>query len=271
MSDHLDAAAINAIADLGARAAQNANELKKCTITVIEGLPHVLNKPPEFEDPSPDTLEVDTLSGILALLPMVNESTSFAAIRDRTIEQLKEAGPFDATMLIVQDAETVVALPKAANRWGNRPTLVKADAPVASENFGRFLEQEPFAIWIETGFVQNEDSIYLIDRSRRIVAATEIAHTDTGVAQEASLKRSVSVNALKDNEVLKRRVKLAPYRTFREVAQPTSEFVFRIKDNGQGAPPTLALIEADGGTWEQEAMDNIAAFLKKDNLVTVIR
>src|SRR6266849_6465692 len=55
-------------------------------------------------------------------------------------------------------------------------------------------------------------------------------------------------------------VRLMPYRTFREVSQPESLFVVRMKRQ-DGAKPLVALFEADGGKWKLEAIDNIRAYL----------
>ena len=63
-------------------------------------------------------------------------------------------------------------------------------------------------------------------------------------------------------------VTLAPYRTFLEVEQPASKFIFRIKEGGQ-----LALFEADGGAWQHEAILNIKNYLieqLKDNNVIIL-
>lgn len=52
-------------------------------------------------------------------------------------------------------------------------------------------------------------------------------------------------------------VSLRPYRTFTEVEQPSSSFIFRAKTG-----PRFALMEADGGAWRSKAMKNIKAFLE---------
>jgi hypothetical protein len=52
-------------------------------------------------------------------------------------------------------------------------------------------------------------------------------------------------------------VVLAPYRTFVEVTQPESDFVFRMQ-NG----PRCALFEADGGAWKLTAMRHIKEYLQ---------
>ena len=54
-------------------------------------------------------------------------------------------------------------------------------------------------------------------------------------------------------------VELIPYRTFQEVGQPASKFVFRIGENND--IPIFKLIEAEGGIWKNEAVSNIKRYL----------
>lgn len=54
-------------------------------------------------------------------------------------------------------------------------------------------------------------------------------------------------------------VTLRPYRTFSEVEQPSSEFIFRINQLAN-----MALFEADGGKWRLDAINNIANYLKEE-------
>ncbi|MCP8859456.1 hypothetical protein LBW12_05385 [Latilactobacillus curvatus] len=54
-------------------------------------------------------------------------------------------------------------------------------------------------------------------------------------------------------------VGLAPYRTFNEVTQPTSNFVFRMREGMKSA-----IFEADGGAWKLEAMSNVKDFLTRN-------
>jgi hypothetical protein len=57
-------------------------------------------------------------------------------------------------------------------------------------------------------------------------------------------------------------VKLAPYRTFREIAQPASLFVLRLQTSRHGDKPECALFEADGGQWKLEAIQALATYLR---------
>ena len=57
-------------------------------------------------------------------------------------------------------------------------------------------------------------------------------------------------------------VSLIPYRTFLEVPQPASDFVFRISE-GRGGAPAFKLVAADGGLWKSQAVDNVKNYLVK--------
>jgi hypothetical protein len=48
---------------------------------------------------------------------------------------------------------------------------------------------------------------------------------DSGITQKVGMKTGA---VLKTTETLRPRVTLAPFRTFREVVQPASEFIFRV-------------------------------------------
>ena len=79
--------------------------------------------------------------------------------------------------------------------------------------------------------------------------------SDDGVSQAATIKTGVaSVNDVKvPNPVV-----LAPFRTFPEISQPESKFIFRMQSG-----PRAALFEADGGAWRNEAMMKIKACLEE--------
>ena len=78
---------------------------------------------------------------------------------------------------------------------------------------------------------------------------------DDGVSQVVAMSTGV---ASVEDVILPNRVKLKPYRTFVEVDQPESEFIFRVKEG-----ITFKLIEADGGAWRLEAIKNIKEYLEK--------
>lgn len=81
---------------------------------------------------------------------------------------------------------------------------------------------------------------------------------DDGVTQKATIKTGI---ASKGDAIIPNPVALKPYRTFTEVDQPESAFVFRMRE-GRAGGIECAIYEADGGAWEREAMESIKAYLK---------
>ena len=68
--------------------------------------------------------------------------------------------------------------------------------------------------------------------------------------------------ASKGEAIVPSPVTLKPFRTFVEVEQPLSNFVFRMKqDRYDGIQ--CALFEADGGAWKIAAMREIKTYLKE--------
>ncbi len=139
--------------------------------------------------------------------------------------------------------------------------------------FGKFYDSESFNIAMQACFTEYDQSskygIAGIDKadvlkfSRSVCARAEAGVDDDGITQEVTVKTSI---VSKENAVLPNPVKLCPYRTFAEIEQPESSFVFRV-NNGLG----FALFEADGGAWKNEARKRIKEYLTTaiPNLVVI--
>lgn len=70
-------------------------------------------------------------------------------------------------------------------------------------------------------------------------------------------------NAGKEDVIVPNPVTLRPYRTFLEVEQPESKFIFRIREGSDGQP-MFKLVEADAGLWKYEAVDAIKKYLTEN-------
>jgi hypothetical protein len=131
--------------------------------------------------------------------------------------------------------------------------------------FGVYLDLETMNVAIQTLFIQTPER----DAVLKVIGNVrdELVQTsgDDGVTQTVTAKAGVAiVQELK----VPNPVTLQPYRTFREVGQPASPFVLRMR-RGQGpVGPTAALFESDGGAWRLEAIANIHNWLK-DKLPTI--
>lgn len=138
-----------------------------------------------------------------------------------------------------------------------RENLVTVKANIPDFPYGKFIGSEEFLIHIRSKFIQNEDACKLLQFAGTTEAGTVAGYSDDGISQSATVKKGI---ASKGMEIVPNPVKLRPYRTFTEVEQPESEFIFRMKNFDDS--PGCALFEADGGAWKRAAMLNIKNHLE---------
>lgn len=104
------------------------------------------------------------------------------------------------------------------------------------------------------------DRALLLKFAGTVESGTLAEYGDDGVTQKATVKTGI---ASKGDAIVPNPVKLKPYRTFLEVDQPVSEFIFRMKqDKYDGV--LCALFEADGGAWKMEATERIKKYLESE-------
>lgn len=166
-------------------------------------------------------------------------------------------------MVEVLSYQGVRIVSRFTNDYGKREVLLSvglSDGEVFP--FGRFLPREEFVIGLQARFVQEQPVIDLLKTASTLEASIVSLSEDDGISQKTTVKQGV---ALKETVTVKGRVRLRPYRTFREVEQPASEFVFRLRSRG-GEVPECALFEADGGKWRLDAVLTIKRWLEERNL-----
>lgn len=118
--------------------------------------------------------------------------------------------------------------------------------------------------------IQDEETVLLMselneEREREILfkmagnveRKNDMAFSDDGKTQVATMQVGV---ASKADVIVPNPVTLIPFRTFQEVAQPESKFVFRI---GNTDTPEFKLIEAEGGIWKTKAVESIKEYFSK--------
>ena len=136
----------------------------------------------------------------------------------------------------------------------SRYQLYSARADVPGLRTG-YREREQALIELRSLFLQGDGTEYLLGLLSRMSEQSKVDTLDNGVTQTVETVQGV---ALKTSENIKPRVALAPFRTFLEVAQPESEFLLRVNENGD-----VGLFEADGGVWKLEAKQNICEYFQK--------
>jgi hypothetical protein len=162
--------------------------------------------------------------------------------------------------LVVEiESPTGIALhTELVGEFNQRFTPVYCTALVTEFPWGRFTDPEEFIIMAQSRFVETEDLAKIRQIVGNVKSEEVFQFSDDGISQQVTAKSGV---ARVENVVIPPRVKLAPYRTFIEIEQPESEFVFRARKAGE--LPHFALFEADGGAWRIEAMKRIKAYLEE--------
>ena len=139
-----------------------------------------------------------------------------------------------------------------------RETIVKVEALIPSFRYDHFIDHESFCISVQAKFMDDPatDKALLLKFAGTVEQGSVAEYGDDGVTQKATVRQGI---ASKTDAVVPNPVKLRPYRTFTEVVQPASDFIFRMKED-RGI--TCALFEADGGAWKNAAMKNIKEYLE---------
>ena len=146
-----------------------------------------------------------------------------------------------------------------------------AEAIVNEFAFDNYYDQERFLIELQSNFLQTADLLTIMQVSGNIKSGTTANYSDDGVSQKTTIKAGVELSDV----IVPNPVKLRPYRTFAEIEQPESSYIFRIKDNDRG--PAFKLVEADGGLWKNAVMKKIKDYLEyelndqiKEHKITII-
>ena len=162
-----------------------------------------------------------------------------------------------SNMIVAVENPTTVRLYSELDCNRDREYLMVAEAFLPNFNFNQFIDQESFCISLQSKFIQNQDRDLLLKFAGTVESGTVAQYGDDGVTQKATVKTGL---ASKSEAILPNPVRLKPFRTFIEIDQPESNFVFRMRE-GRGVE--CAIYEADGGAWQIEAMQRIKAYLQE--------
>lgn len=193
------------------------------------------------KEPLPAVLEVHTLSGLVDYLS-------------------KDVDKLDKTKLFIHVCSPVKVDLRAHFKDGfcERAEYIAATFEPPNIQCGQYANLESFIIGLQAFFVPTDTSraILAIIGNLRDENITDFA--DDGITQAVTAKKGVSMRA---TVPVPNPVRLKPYRTFPEIDQPESLFVFRMKKQ-EGDAPMCGLWEADNKQWKIEAVKGIAAWLQ---------
>jgi hypothetical protein len=187
--------------------------------------------------------------------------STLGAIRDYLAVNV-DANRLDEMMIHVQSPTSIALLNRIEEIEPHFRRMVMANASalgsVSNGAYGQYQDSETFTIWLMTNFVHSDDRARLLALIASIKDSGSLTVSDDGMSQSVATQRGA---VFTNRETVNNPFMLAPFRTFREVEQPESPFVLRMR-RVEGEAPKLALFECDGGAWQIAAIANVSAWLK---------
>lgn len=221
--------------------------LRRPTTVNVAGRTYSTDKLIEVIEPTVDRLGVTTLNALIGYL----QADCDLMIENREVDRM--------TAHVVSPTCVKLYAP-ATGDFKVRPEIMEAKPLLREIPFGRYISGEEMVVLLQSCFVRNEgDWAKVLALAGNVSAGATRDYTDDGMSQAVTARVGV---ASKADVVVPNPVMLAPYRTFPEIKQPVSSFVFRARSNGADSAPSFALFEADGGAWRIEAMQSIAEWLQ---------
>ncbi|MBC2100605.1 hypothetical protein [Listeria booriae] len=190
----------------------------------------------EVKEPEAETLGITTLTGL--------------------VNYIQSEFDGDDSVIVQVVSPTQVRVLSRMKKDKSRDLFVSVKAIVPDFQFGQFYDTEAFNIKMQSLFLKNNDRDIILQVVGSIKEENVRTVGDDGVSQSVVARAGVG-NA--KNILVPNPVSLAPYRTFLEVQQPESEFIFRMKDG-----PYAAIFEADGGAWKNTAIRRIEEYLLRE-------
>lgn len=211
-----------------------------------------LRKDPVIYDKAGREFTTDRLTELTPSRPEALKVHTLGAIVDY-LKNIPDPIYTEAEFIVHIESYDRVTLFEAATS-GARTKIMQAEAITPKIIFENFLDPEKFIIMMQSMFVKGVGDVAAVMAVSGNVRDEKVKNvSDDGVSQSVVAKTGV---ARVSDVTVPNPVTLAPYRTFTEITQPASPFVFRIQDG-----PKMALFEADGGAWKVEAIDRIKTFL----------
>lgn len=212
--------------------------LGKTEVIEIDGQKYSTNGLDHIKNPRPADIDITTLTGLVDYIK--------SGIDKHASEKL----------LVHVLSPKAVKVYSALKNDANRDCYIECSALTPAIHFDRFIDSENFNIMMQSCFAANYDSTVILKVVGNIKEENVRQTGDDGVSQVVTAKVGIAKVA---DVMVPNPVVLRPFRTFAEVEQPESKFIFRMKDG-----PACALFEADGGAWKNEAMQNIKRYLETE-------
>ena len=177
------------------------------------------------------------------------------------VDYLKEQpdGDLGQYIISVEGTKTVELTTAIYGKFNQRSTIMSSAAMIPEFSFGKFVSSEQFIIDLQSKFMETPDREILKKIVGNIKGETVRSFGDDGVSQKVSIKQGIATVA---EAVVPNPVRLAPFRSFPEIFQTQSDFIFRMREGSNGVE--MALFEADGGAWRIRTIENIKDWIEKE-------
>lgn len=213
----------------------------------FHGIDYTYGRPAPVIPPQPKPLELESLTGLVEYVLLNRDQVT----------------PDDCIIQIV-DASTVTLFGRLDPVYKTRPVFATANLSRIFKQFqfNQWHDHEEFMIKLYSLFQPDKDKklARFIDTVRKAKRIEEDVSEDEKASMKRTQSRGIDIPGDRDAFVSA----LKPFRTFVEVDQPESQFIFRIRESM--ADLECALFECDGGAWVNTVRENIKLYLQA-NLV----
>lgn len=215
------------------------------TIHEIDGRKWCGSKMYPFVPPSPKSVEIHTLDGVIRW--METEEIDFS----QCIIWIPDWNSVSCSSIVDE-------LHRTRHHYLDCTNIGQDRFP-----FNQFIELERFIIELQCKFESNDDKAALLEIAGNIRSEEVSQTSDDGISQEIIVANKIGRMEKKKVSPM---FKLAPFRTFVDVQQPVSKFLFRLKKGGK-EKPLAGLFEADGGKWKTQSILNIKQWFDEQPLI----
>lgn len=184
-------------------------------------------------------------------------SALFTKSLSSVVDFIKDNFDGDVKVLVNVVDEQQVLVQTELNVNMHRETILNVEAEVPHKTLNNYMDLEEFNIQLQSQFVPNEDSEKVLSIIGNLRSENVKNLGDDGITQMVEVRKGVT---MAQDEPVPNPVHLKPFRSFTEIAQPESPFVFRLKQRGDDTV-IGALFEADGGAWKNTARQSIKEYL----------
>jgi hypothetical protein len=183
---------------------------------------------------------------------------TLGAIRDY-IKANRDALDLSTLVVHVVSPSSVQLLGPLDPRTRAREAYVQATATDLTDGFlGHFHSLEHLIVGLQVRFADADDRQRILALLSNVKHETVKSSADDGVTQTVQARAGV---VLVSEVAVPNPVLLTPYRTFRDIVQPSSLFVLRVQQGRNGGLPEAGLFEADGGAWRLTSVERIREWL----------